>query len=138
MADEYKYLVPAPDQETKPYWDAAKQHELRVQQCSNCKTFRHPPTKMCSNCYSEESQWVKVSGKGKLYSFINIHQPVLFQWRDDVPYNVVQVQLDEDPGIIVVGNVPGVAYTDLKVGAPVKVIFDDVTDEITMPRWALA
>ena len=138
MADEYKYLLPQPDADTEPYWAAMKNHELHIQRCSDCNTFRHPPRKHCANCGSENSQWAKMSGNGILHTHIEVVQPVLPQWREDAPYNIVQVELEEDPQVLIMGNVVGVDDSELKVGMPVKITFDDVTDDVTIPRWTAA
>jgi uncharacterized OB-fold protein len=34
-----------------------------------------------------------------------------------------------------VGQVVGVANDELAAGMPVEVVFDDVTPEITLPKW---
>ena len=137
MAD-YKYLLPQPDEETKPFWDGTKKHELHIQRCADCKTYRHPPEKTCSKCYSENVTWEKVSGRGTIYSYIRVFQPVLPQWRESAPYNIVQVALEEDPEIILTGNAPGEGDAKLKVGLRVKVTFDDVAEDVSIPRWTPA
>lgn len=131
----YKYLLPQPDMETEEWWNAVKRHELVIQRCRDCQTLRHPPQATCPNCHSENREWVKVSGRGSLYTYIIVHQPVLPQWREDAPYNIVQVALEEAPYIRIVGNVVGVDNSQLKVGMPVEIVFDDVTPEDTIPRW---
>ncbi len=138
MADEYKYLLPQPDADSEPFWAAAKKHELRFQQCASCQVFRHPPRRHCANCGSEDSEWVQVSGKGTIYSYIGVVQPVLPQWREDAPYNIVEVAPDNAPGVVIMGNVAGVDDSELKVGMPVEVTFDDVTGDVTIPRWTTA
>ena len=134
MADEYPYLLPQSDAESEPYWAAAKKHELRIQRCSDCQRFRHPPQKACPHCYSERSEWALVSGRGTVYTFIRVVQPVLPQWRDTGPYNIVQIALEEDPSVRVVGNVSA-ADAPLRCDLRVEVTFDDVSEEITIPRW---
>ena len=135
MTTEYKYLLPLADPETQPYWDALKQHELRIQRCTSCQTLRFPPHKICTNCYSENSEWEKLSGRGTLYTYIIVTQPVLPQWREAVPYNVIQVALEEAPEIQIMGNAVGVDDSQLKVGMPLEAVFDDVTPEDTILRW---
>ena len=136
---EYKLLLPDNrDQETAPYWEAARNHKLALQRCSNCLSFRHPPQKICSNCYSERSDWVTVSGKGKIHTYVIIHQPVLAPYRDLAPYDVIRVSPDEAPSVQITGNLVDPAQrAQLAVGKPVEVVFDDVTDTDTIPRWRL-
>lgn len=135
MTSEYKYLLPQPDPETQEWWDAVKRHELLLQRCTQCKTFRHPPQGTCSNCYSESREWVKLSGRGTLYTYIVVTQAVLPQWREAGPYNIVQVTPEEAPAIRIHGNVVGLDNSQLRVGMPLQVFFDDVTPNDTIPRW---
>ena len=135
MADEYGYLLPQPDAETQPWWDAVKAHQLTVQRCTGCGAHRWPPQLTCPSCHGETSEWVRLSGRGTLYSYIVVHQPVLSQWRESVPYNVAHVALEEHPDLVMVGNVVEMHSSDLKVGMALEVVFDDVTPDITIPRW---
>ena len=137
MADEYELLIPQPDAETEGFWSAAAQHELRIQRCTECSAFRFAPSKVCTTCQSEDSEWAQMSGKGKIYAWIEVYHAVLPQWRDKVPYNVVQVELDDAPGVVLTGNVPAAAEGGLRVGLPVEVTFEDVAEDVAIPRWEL-
>ena len=132
---QYKYLLPLPDAETQPWWDGIKRHELLLQRCVDCQTFRHPPQGTCTRCYSEQAEWVKTSGRGTVYTFILVYHPVLRQWQDDIPYNIVQVTPEEAPDLQIYGNMVGVENAEIRVGMPVQVVFDDVTPQHTIPRW---
>ena len=69
----------------------------------------------------------------------NAFQPV-------APYNVVVVALDEDPMLRLVGNL--VASDDgpinevdpatIRIGEPVRVVFQRVADDVALPRWVRA
>ncbi len=110
---------------------------FRVQRCRSCQAFRHPPRRHRPSCHSEESEWVRTSGRGRIYGWVEIFQSVLPAWAEDVPYNVVEVELDDAPNIVVTGNVPDAGEDGVTVGMPVEVIFDDVSEEISIPRWRL-
>ena len=131
----YQYPVPAADPDSSGFWDGAKMHELRIQRCMSCQRFRHPPRRSCPNCHSEATEWVTMSGRGKVYSSIEVYQPVLRMWQSDVPYNIVEIELEDAPGIIITGNVVESDKEYVPVGTLVQVVFDDVTSEITLPRW---
>lgn len=133
--DEYPYLLPQPDGLTQPWWDATRRHELVIQECAECSTLRHPPTGTCANCGSEAVAWRTMSGRGTLYAYVIVHQTALPRWRDAVPYNIVQVALDDAPGIRLYGNVVDFDDTKLRVGLPLEAVFDDVTSEDTIIRW---
>ncbi|MEO8605638.1 MAG: OB-fold domain-containing protein [bacterium] len=132
---EYTKPLPFPDPDTKPYWEWTKRHELRMQHCADCGEVRFPPRPMCPACNSMRDEWVATSGIGTIYSWVVIHPPVLPAFADDAPYAVVLVQLDDDPSLRLVGTVSDVPIADLAAGIPVEVWFDDVTDEVTLPRW---
>jgi uncharacterized OB-fold protein len=94
---EYQKPLPYPDAETKPYWEWAKKHELRMQRCADCAELRFPPGPMCPACHSMRDEWVPMSGTGTIYSWVVVHPPVLPAFQADAPYSVVLVQLDDHP-----------------------------------------
>jgi uncharacterized OB-fold protein len=134
----YPYLLPRPDPLTQPFWDAAKRHELVLQECAACGKLRHPPAGVCPECGSESSGWRKMSGRGTLYSYVIVHQTALPNWRQSVPYNIAQVAPDEAPELRLYGNVVDFDDSKLKVGLPLVAVFDDVTHEDTIIRWRVA
>jgi uncharacterized OB-fold protein len=132
---DYKKPIPAITPDMRPFFAAARRHELMVQRCKGCGTHRFPAREVCSNCLSEESEWVKVSGKGEIFSFNVMHQVYHPGFADEVPYAVVVVKLAE--GAKISSNLVGVKPHDIKIGMPVKVVFEDVSDEVTLPKFAL-
>lgn len=136
MAD-YKFPLPEPDDTTQPFWDAAREHRLVLQRCTQCKSFQHPPAPTCVTCLSEDFEWPEVSGKGKIYSHIEVSQAVLPAFADQVPYSIVNVAPDDAPNVQIMGNVPGASWAQLRVGTPVQVTFDDVAEGVSIPRWKL-
>jgi len=87
-----------------------------------------------------------MSGTGSIWSFAIVHPPVLEFYRPLTPYNVVVVELTEDPSIRLVGNLVdppstapnSVELSSLVIGRQVRVVFERVTDVLTFPLWALA
>jgi len=127
--------LPAIETDSAGFWEAAKRHELVAQRCTDCGAFRHPPMPVCYNCQSLNFEWAKVSGKGKVWNRIIAHHPVHPALRDREPYNVVLVDLDDAPGVRMVGNLIDCPNEEVKVGMPVKVCFEDKTEDITLPQW---
>ena len=132
---DYKKPIPAITPDMRPFFAAAKRHELMVQRCKGCGTHRFPAREICSNCLSEESEWVQVSGEGEIFSFNVMHQVYDPGFADEVPYAVVVVKLSE--GAKISSNLVGVKPHDIKIGMRVKVVFEDVSDEVTLPKFAL-
>ncbi len=131
MAD-YRKPLPQPTPETKPFWDGAKKHELWVQRCKDCRKSYFYPRPFCPRCFSWNVEWSKTSGKGKLYSFVINHRPPPnFQG----PYVIAVVELDE--GARMMTNLVGVDPSPDKIRCdmPVEVVFEDVTETITLPKF---
>ena len=101
---------------------------------------------MCPSCRSLASEWEALSGRGTIWSFVVPHPPLLPQFAELAPYNVIVVALDEDPTIRLVGNlvaraggpIDEVDPAAIEIGAAVRVVFERVSDAIHLPRWVLA
>lgn len=98
------------------------QGELRLQCCSGCGTYRHPPRFACPRCLGGESVWKAVSGRGEVETFLWYNEPVDPRFSD-VPYNVALVRLAEGPGVF--ANVPDAGVDDLAVGQAVTAGFGE-------------
>lgn len=128
--------VPAVTPELRPFFEAARRRELVVQRCRGCGALRFPPREVCSTCLGRESEWVPVSGRGEVFSFNVMHQVYHPGFADAVPYAVVIVRLDEGPKMT--SNLVGVAPHEIRIGMPVRVVFEDLTDEVTLPKFVPA
>jgi uncharacterized OB-fold protein len=135
MSDQQPVEKPRPTvtEENAPFWDAARAGELRLQRCSSCGHVRHPIQALCPRCLSAEFDWALMSGRGSVFAKVVYHRAFHPAYRDDVPYNVVIVQLDEGPRMF--SNVVGVDSADVHVGDRVEVDFDRVDEELTVPRF---
>jgi hypothetical protein len=128
--------VPEVTPELTPFFAAARRRELHVQRCRGCGELRFPPRERCSACWSKEADWVKVSGRGEVWSFNVMHQVYHPAFADEVPYAVVLVKLAEGPKIL--SNLLGVSPAEIRIGMPVRVVFEDVNDEVTLPKFRVA
>ncbi len=134
MADTYTGPVPKPTPETKPFWDATKQHTLKIQRCDDCAQHYFYPRPLCPHCLSRNVVWVAVSGRGKLHSFVINHRaPRGFPAAG--PFIIGIVELDE--GVKMMSNIVGIEPDPklLRCDMPVEVVFEDITDEITLPKF---
>ena len=132
----YSKPLPKPTPETQPFWDGCKAHELRIQRCSGCGALRYWGQPMCSRCNSLESEAVKASGRGRIWSYTTTYHGFSRAWKEAVPYTVVVVELDEGPRMT--SNLVEADPAEIKVGLPVEVVWDDVTAEVTLPKFRLA
>ena len=130
--------LPIPDEASRPFWEGCKRRELLMQRCASCQRFRFTPRPLCPHCRSADCEWVRVSGRGTIFSRIVCHPPLLPAFAERAPYAVVLVELDEDPRLRLVGNVLEAPPEDVRIGQRVEVDFQDVSDEIALPQWRLA
>jgi hypothetical protein len=134
-ADTKKYPKPLPriDEESKGFWEACQRHELYVQRCGACGELRHHPRAVCPSCLSDKIDWVRCSGKGMVYAFTVTYQNQAAGFRDELPYVLAYVDLEE--GVRMLTNVVECDPASVHIGMPVEVVFDDVTPEITLPKF---
>ena len=115
---------------TVPYWEAAKQEQLVAPQCRACGTFRFPPSPFCPECRSQDTEWVRLSGRACVFSFSVVRglpgQPGLLL----VP---AVLELADAPGIHLVSNVIDVLPEDVSIGMSVDVMFVDIADGWKLP-----
>lgn len=140
---ETAWLLPdLEDENTAGFWEGCAAGELRVQTCASCGLRRMPPRPMCSRCRSIDVRWEPTSGRGRIWSFIVPHPPLLPAFAEYAPYNAIIVELEEDPLIRFAGNL--VASADgaineidpatIEIGQSVSVVFHQIED-VHLPRW---
>lgn len=141
------FLVPEPGEDSAPFFQWCARGELRIQRCSACGRRRMPPGPMCPSCGSARSAWEPMSGRGQVWSVAIPHPPLLAAYADEAPYNVVVIELEDDPAIRLVGNVvaPADARLDsidphtIAIGEEVEVVFAEPLDDghgpVVLPRW---
>jgi len=132
----YAKPLPRVTPDNRPFWDAVRRHRLALLRCQECGRFRYPPGPVCPDCLSERAEWTPVSGRGRVTTFVVFHKAWFPSFAGDIPYNVIQVQLDEGPRLT--ANLVAVPNADIRIDMPVEVVFDDVTPDITLPRFQRA
>jgi uncharacterized OB-fold protein len=132
-SDTYEKPLPIPDQDSEPYWKALKNHSLTLQQCSKCNRLRFYPRAFCTHCFSSEFEWVTTSGKGNIHTFSVIFRPGMASFRKEAPYILGLIDLEE--GVRMMSNIIDCAVEEVYIGMPVTVVYDDVTSEVTLPKF---
>jgi uncharacterized protein len=132
---EYAKPLPQPDPITKPYWDSLKAHAMRLQRCGSCGRFVFFPRALCPFCFSDALTWTPVSGRGVVHAFTVPHRHPSPAFQPDLPYVVALVELEEGPRLMtnLIDVPPDPAQ--IAVGMPVEVVYDDVTPEVTLPKF---
>jgi uncharacterized OB-fold protein len=125
--------LPVPTSWSQPFWYASKKHRLVLKKCSKCGFIDHPPYMFCTSCHADEHEWVEASGKATLAAYAINMFGVPFPFWADLPYVVAMIDLPEGPRMI--SNIVECNHDKLENGMELEVVFDYVTDEITLPKW---
>jgi uncharacterized protein len=131
----YAKPLPVPDSGSQEYWNGTHEHKLRAQRCASCNRLRWPPQGFCPYCCSWDFTWDALRQTGHVESYVVVHQaPPAF--ANEAPYTVARVVIDDtDERVIVTTDIIDVDWTRMSVGMRVEVVFDDVTPELTLPRF---
>ena len=125
--------LPRPSEDSAPFWEAAHKGELRMQRCGDCGHIRFPPALLCARCLSERAEWVLLSGRGTVFSWIVVHQSQHPAFNTDVPYNVAIIELEEGPRLHT--NIVDCANDRIYIGMPVEVTFERVNDDTALVKF---
>lgn len=133
---EYSKPLPVMQGLTKEFYDWCGQGELRFQRCSECGTWRHVPREMCAECGAWSWEWARSSGRGTVFTWTVVARALHPAFADDVPAAPAVIEMEE--GVRLLSIVVDCPIDELEIGMPVEVVFDDVTEEITLPRFRRA
>ena len=125
--------LPIPTADNAPFYEAARGGELRLQRCTRCGRFRHYPRPTCPACLAREHTWERASGRGTVWTWTIVRGPTLPAFEAKLPYNVVDVLLDE--GVHFVSEVLDCAPEDIRAGMPVEAVFVPASEEITLVKF---
>jgi len=125
--------VPGINPWAEPFWKGAREKKLMVQRCKDCKKHIFYPRIYCPFCFSDKMEWVKVSGKGKIYSYTVVQNNPPSAFMKDLPFVIAIIKLDE--GVQMLTNIVGCDPQQIKCDMPVEVTFEKYNDEITLPKF---
>ena len=135
MTQAYNKPVPVPQGESDYYWEKAKQHELWLRQCNACGKAYFYPRDISPCCFSRDTRWVQASGKATLYTYGIVERPPHRGFAEDAPYVTAIVELEEGPrmptNIVMAEPTP----EKLQIGMALKVVFEDISETIALPKF---
>jgi uncharacterized OB-fold protein len=126
--------APVPDAEWSPYWAATLEGRLVVQRCTACGHAQLYARAHCLVC-RHPVEWVDSAGRGTVYSFTVIRQNPSRSFRHLLPFVVALVDLDEGPRMMT--NIVGSPPEQVRIGAPVRVRFEPVSENAALPLFEL-
>jgi hypothetical protein len=126
-------VLPLVTDENEHFWRGGADGQLHLLACDDCGEYIHPPAPVCGACLARESHVVAVSGKATLLTYTENHQPWIPGFEP--PYIVAIVELAEQTGLRLTTNLVNVAIEDVRIGMPLRVLFEPRDDEIFLPLF---
>jgi uncharacterized OB-fold protein len=121
--------------EARPYWDGLREGKLMLPRCHDCGHVFFYPRAVCPRCGSRAIAWTQASGRGRLHAFGIAQQSFNRAYRVKPPYVLAMIELEEGPRMLSnLVNVEPDPQT-VRCDMPVEVVFDRLTDEITLPLF---
>lgn len=130
---EYKKPLPETQPWSKAFWEGTRERKLLIQECKDCGVKIFYPRKYCPKCWSPQLSWSEASGRGKIFSYSVTMGGVEEKFAGDLPFVLALVDLEE--GVRMMTNIVNCPPEDVAIGMDVEVVFEDVTGEITLPKW---
>jgi uncharacterized OB-fold protein len=133
-------LVPEPDEQSAAFWAAAAEHRLVLARCGRCAALVHPPDAVCPFCGSTDPafEFVPVDGRGTVRSWTVVRQAFLPGLADDLPFVLVDVELDAQSDLRMIGRLLDGVDASLELGALVNGAFEDLAPGVSVPAFVLA
>jgi uncharacterized protein len=129
--------IPAADEISAPFWEAARERRLVIQHCSDCGYYNHPPRPFCDACLSQRLAFEPVSGRGSIYTFTVMHQRDVSGFENEAPFINIVVELAEQPMLLMVSNISSSEGERVRIGAPVEVYFENRGGDIIIPQFRI-
>ena len=117
--------TPEPDDVTAFYWRGAAEGTLLVLRCEACGYLSHPPDVACARCGAAALDPAPMSGFGTVYSFTIVRQAFDPAFLPEIPYVVALVELDEQPGLLLLANIVDTDIDAVDIGLRVEVTFEE-------------
>jgi hypothetical protein len=130
---------PVPDTRSAGYWEAAARHELALARCAHCGHLSHPPDVVCPSCLHTDPgfTFVAVDGRGTVRSWTVVRDSFLPGFAPDVPFVLVDVELDAQADLRLIGRLVDGPDVPLHIGDRVITVFDDLAEGVAVPAFAL-
>ena len=126
--------APAISDHCKPYWDAVAAGDLRLQRCRDCRRWIHFPELACPVCGSGRLGFERVSGRGEIETFTEIHRS--FVPGFEPPYIVAWIALPEQPGLRTLANIIDSDPAQVAIGRAVEFCVETRGD-VSLPQFRL-
>ncbi|HTT77663.1 MAG TPA: OB-fold domain-containing protein [Candidatus Binataceae bacterium] len=137
MNEQRPKPVPVADELSAPFWNGARERRLVIQRCADCNYYNHPPRPFCDACLSQRLEFQAVSGRGSIYSYTVMHQRDVAGFEHEAPFINIVVELEEQPLLLMVANLPSSERERVRVGALVEVVFEERGEGLIIPQFRI-
>ena len=117
----------------RPFWEGCCVGELRIPRCRDCGRWVWYPASACPGCGGGHHEWTRVSGRGRLFTWVTVHRAFLPGYTDRVPFVTALVELEEDARVRLATFLRDVPPAGLRVGLPVEVAFERIDERLALP-----
>lgn len=124
--------LPLTDHVSEGYFAAAAEGRLLFQECAACGHRQFYPRACCTAC-AADTAWKEASGRGTVHTFTIIRQNWAMPFKDDLPYVVAMVELEE--GVKMMTNITHCDPEAIEIGTPVEAYTVKVEDGLGLPFW---
>lgn len=107
---------PSHPEETRPYWEAAREGRFLIKHCRSCEQAHYYPRTLCPHCFSADTEWRESAGRGTVYSFTVLPAA-------EGATLLAFVTLEE--GVTMLTNLVGCAPEAAAIGMTVEVAFEE-------------
>ena len=134
MSDPKRPMPSTDELDTRAFWEATREGELRYQQCDDCDTVIFYPRRHCTGCLGNALSWKTACGTGTVYTFSVVRQSYHPFFRERVPYAVAWIDLDEGPRLL--SNIVGIddPLSEVRIGQRVEVEWEE-HEELSIPLF---
>lgn len=124
--------LPEVDATSAPFWEAAAEGRLLIQQCPACGRCQFYPRALCTAC-AAAPVWIEASGRGRVHTYTVVRQYGAAPFRDELPYVVAVIDLDE--GVRMLAGLTGCAPDAVQVGMPVEAYAVVAAERVGVVYW---
>lgn len=127
---------PLVDNWNRHFWEACSRGELWLQRCRQTGKCFFPPAPVSPFTGRPEWEWITASGRGELWSFVVFHQTYFAGMKDEMPYPVAMVKLEEGPFLLT--NLDGMTAEQARIGMKLQVRFPGGPEGVLLPQFGPA
>jgi len=114
------------------FFSNLKEGHLTTTKCEKCGKVLWPPRIVCSNCFSDELEWIDLGTEGELYAFTEMRLGAPLGFVEDLPFCIGIVKIG---GLSISARIDNAKYEDLKIGQKVRLKIVELNDERVFYRF---